>query len=116
MDLYMSWACPLSAHGHGSIRPILQGLSGFIFILFNMILISNFIVKSFVTLLTITRKLVITYCLNQRHHFGILRNNEICIASYFTLAQIPANTFFFGERIPANTLFKEIRHFLRTTC
>ena len=35
MDLYMSWACPLSAHGHGSVRPILQGPSGFIFILFS---------------------------------------------------------------------------------
>ena len=31
----MSWACPLSAHGHGSVRPILQGPSGFIFILFS---------------------------------------------------------------------------------
>ena len=30
----MSWACPLSAHGHGSDRPILQGSLGFIFILF----------------------------------------------------------------------------------
>ena len=35
MDLYMSWACPLSAHGHWSVRPILQGPSGFIFILFS---------------------------------------------------------------------------------
>ena len=31
----MSWACPLSAHRHGSVRPILQGPSGFIFILFS---------------------------------------------------------------------------------
>ena len=31
----MSWVCPLLAHGHGSVRPILQGLSGFIFILFS---------------------------------------------------------------------------------
>ena len=35
MDLYKSWACPLSAHGHGSVRPILQGSSGYIFILFS---------------------------------------------------------------------------------
>ena len=35
MDFYMSWACLLSAHGYGSIKPILQGLSGFIFILFS---------------------------------------------------------------------------------
>ena len=35
MDLYMSWDCPLSTHGHGSVKPILQGPSGFIFILFN---------------------------------------------------------------------------------
>ena len=34
MDLYKNWACLLSAHGHGSVRPILQGPSGFIFILF----------------------------------------------------------------------------------
>ena len=34
MDLYMSWACLLSAHWHGSIKPILQGPSDFISILF----------------------------------------------------------------------------------
>ena len=42
----MSWACPLSAHGHGSVKPIFQGPSGFIFILFklydNMTIIRNF--------------------------------------------------------------------------
>ena len=35
MDLYTSWACPLLAHGHRSVRPILQGPSDFIFILFS---------------------------------------------------------------------------------
>ena len=35
MDLYKNWACLLSAHGHGSVRLILQSPSGFIFILFN---------------------------------------------------------------------------------
>ena len=35
MDLYTSWVCPLSTHGHGSVRPILQGPSGYIFILFS---------------------------------------------------------------------------------
>ena len=35
MDLYRRWACLFSAHGYGSIRPILQGPSGLIFILFN---------------------------------------------------------------------------------
>ena len=30
-DFYMSWACPLSAHGYGSVRPISQGpLSSFL--------------------------------------------------------------------------------------
>ena len=32
----MSWACLLSAHGHGSVKPILQGPSGFIFIIFSI--------------------------------------------------------------------------------
>ena len=31
----MSWACLLSAHRHGFVRPILQGPSGFIFTLFS---------------------------------------------------------------------------------
>ena len=35
MDLYTSWACLLSAHRHGSVRPILQRPSSFIFILFS---------------------------------------------------------------------------------
>ena len=35
MDFYTSWACPLSAHGHGSVKPISQGPSGFISILFS---------------------------------------------------------------------------------
>ena len=35
MDLYTSWTCPLSAHGHGSVKPILQGPSDSIFILFS---------------------------------------------------------------------------------
>ena len=35
MDLHTSWACPLLAHGHESVRPILQGPSGFIFVLFS---------------------------------------------------------------------------------
>ena len=35
MDLCISWACPLSAHRHGSVRPILQGPSSYIFILFS---------------------------------------------------------------------------------
>ena len=35
MDLYKKWACLLSAYGPGSVRPILQDLSGFIFILFS---------------------------------------------------------------------------------
>ena len=35
MDLYMNWACFLSAHGHGSVRPILQGPLGLIFLLFS---------------------------------------------------------------------------------
>ena len=35
MDLCISWACPSSARGYGSVRPILQGLSGYIFILFS---------------------------------------------------------------------------------
>ena len=35
MDLYKNWACLLSVHGHGSVRPILKGPSGFIFILFS---------------------------------------------------------------------------------
>ena len=33
MDVYTSLACPLLARGHGSVKPILQGQSGFIFIL-----------------------------------------------------------------------------------
>ena len=35
MDLCISWACPLSAHRHGFVRPILQGPSSYIFILFS---------------------------------------------------------------------------------
>ena len=31
----MNWAFFLSAHGHGSVRPILQGSSGFILIVFS---------------------------------------------------------------------------------
>ena len=42
MDLYTSWVCPLLAHGHGSVKPILQGPSGFVFILYNSNSLSHF--------------------------------------------------------------------------
>ena len=38
MDLFMNWAFFLSAYGHGSVRLILQGPSGFILILFKHII------------------------------------------------------------------------------
>ena len=33
-NLCISWVCPSSVHRHGSVRPILQGMSGYNFILF----------------------------------------------------------------------------------